>query len=139
MISDRVTLTAPLAAPHRTEAAQFQILVAEDIRMMYGPRWALRGLSCSLGPGRVLGLLGPNGAGKTTAIRILTTILEPTSGRFVVDGVSSEHPEQVRRKIGVLPETLGFVKTNTGFEHLTYFGQLYGRTASVARANATTP
>jgi ABC-2 type transport system ATP-binding protein len=86
----------------------------------------------------VLGFLGPNGAGKTTAIRILTTILEPTAGRFVVDGVASDRPEEVRRRIGVLPETLGFVKTNTALEHLTYFGQLYGRSAANARAHART-
>jgi len=80
-----------------------------------------------------MGFLGPNGAGKTTAIRILTTILEPTAGRFVVDGISSEYPEKIRRKIGVLPEGLGFPKQLTGIGYLTYFGQLYGRTAAEAR------
>jgi ABC-2 type transport system ATP-binding protein len=95
---------------------------------------ALRGLTFSLQAGRVLGFLGPNGAGKTTAIRILTTILEPTAGRFVVDGISSEYPEKIRRKIGVLPESLGFPKHITGIEYLTYFGQLYGRSAAEAKS-----
>lgn len=109
-------------------------MVAEDLRKSYGPRPALRGLSFSLTAGRILGLLGPNGAGKTTAIRILTTILEPSSGRFVVDGIGSEHPERIRRKIGVLPESLGFPKHMTGIEFLTYFGRLYGRPATQAGA-----
>lgn len=109
------------------------ILVAQDIHRSYGSRRALRALSFSLRPGRVLGFLGPNGAGKTTAIRVLTTILEPTAGRFVVDGVGSEHPDQIRRKIGVLPEGLGFPQHSTGLEYLTYFGQLYGRGAAEAR------
>ena len=109
------------------------LLLAQDLRKSYGPRLALRGLSFSLQAGRVLGFLGPNGAGKTTAIRILTTILEPTAGRFVVDGISSEYPEKIRRKIGVLPEGLGFPKQLTGIGYLTYFGQLYGRTAAEAR------
>lgn len=109
------------------------ILVAQDVQKTYGGRLALRSLSFSLQPGRVLGFLGPNGAGKTTAIRVLTTVLEPTAGRFEVDGVSSEYPERIRRKIGVLPEGLGFPKHITGIEYLTYFGQLFGRTKADAR------
>jgi ABC-2 type transport system ATP-binding protein len=110
-------------------------LQADDLRKSYGSRQALRGLSFTLKGGRVLGFLGPNGAGKTTAIRILTTILEPTSGHFFVDGISSDYPEKIRRKIGVLPESLGFPKQMTGIECLTYFGQLYGRKATEARAH----
>ena len=118
-----------------SEAQRFhhQVLLAKDLCMSYGPRQALRGLSFSLQAGRVLGFLGPNGAGKTTAIRILTTILEPSSGHFTVDGISSEYPERIRRKIGVLPESMGFPKQVTGIEYLTYFGRLYGRTATEAR------
>jgi ABC-2 type transport system ATP-binding protein len=109
------------------------ILVAQDVHRSYGARRALRSLSFSLRPGRVLGFLGPNGAGKTTAIRVLTTVLEPTSGRFEVDGVGSEQPDRIRRRIGVLPEGLGFPKHTSGFEYLVYFGQLYGRTRSDAK------
>jgi ABC-2 type transport system ATP-binding protein len=108
--------------------------VAEGLRKAYGPRHALRGLSFTLKAGRLLGFLGPNGAGKTTSIRILTTIMEPDAGRFSVDGVSNEYPEQIRRRIGVLPESFGLPKQMTGIEYLTYFGQLYGRTASDARS-----
>jgi ABC-2 type transport system ATP-binding protein len=114
------------------------LLVAEDLRKFYGPRPALRGLSFSLRAGRVLGFLGPNGAGKTTAIRILTTILEPSSGHFIVDGIHSQYPEKIRRKIGVLPESLGFPKHMTGIDYLIYFGQLYGRSAVDARKQAIT-
>jgi ABC-2 type transport system ATP-binding protein len=85
----------------------------------------------------VLGFLGPNGAGKTTTIRILTTMLEPTAGRFEVDGIGSEQPELIRRRIGVLPEGLGFPKNVTGLSYLTYFGQLYGRDTADARRVAT--
>jgi ABC-2 type transport system ATP-binding protein len=85
--------------------------------------------------GRILGFLGPNGAGKTTSIRILTTILEPDSGHFVVDGISSEYPEQIRHRIGVLPESFGLPKQMTGIEYLTFFGQLYGRSAADARTH----
>jgi ABC-2 type transport system ATP-binding protein len=110
-----------------------EILLAEDLQKSYGPRVALRSLSFSLNAGRILGFLGPNGAGKTTAIRVLTTILEPDAGHFIVDGISSKYPEKIRRKIGVLPENLGFPRQITGIEYLTFFGQLYGRTAMDAR------
>jgi ABC-2 type transport system ATP-binding protein len=112
------------------------ILVAYDLHRSYGARRALRSLSFSLAPGRVLGFLGPNGAGKTTAIRVLTTVLEPTSGRFVVDGIGSEHPIRIRRRIGVLPEGLGFPRHTSGLDYLAYYGQLYGRTGADAKQNA---
>jgi len=121
----------------RTESSaansQQEVLVAEDLRKSYGPRRALQGLSFSLKAGRIMGFLGPNGAGKTTSIRILTTMLQPESGRFTVAGISSDHPEQIRSRIGVLPENLGFPRQMTGIEYLTFFGQLYGRTAANAR------
>jgi len=110
------------------------VLVAEGLQKSYGPRQALRGLSFTLKAGRLLGFLGPNGAGKTTSIRILTTIIEPDAGHFTVDGIRHEHPDQIRRRIGVLPESFGLPKQMTGIEYLTYFGQLYGRTASDARS-----
>jgi len=110
-----------------------EILVAEDLWKSYGSRKALQGLSFSMQAGRVLGFLGPNGAGKTTSIRILTTIMEPESGHFIIDGIGSEHPDEIRQRIGVLPENLGFPRQMTGIEYLTYFGQLYGRTAIEAR------
>jgi ABC-2 type transport system ATP-binding protein len=113
-----------------------EILVAEGLRKSYGPRKALQGLTFTLQAGRVLGFLGPNGAGKTTSIRILTTMLEPEAGHFVIDGISSEYPEQIRGRIGVLPENLGLPRQMTGLEYLIYFGQLYGRTASEAKENA---
>jgi len=118
--------------PPRASSSQ-SLLLAEDLRKSYGPRPALRGLSFSLQAGHILGFLGPNGAGKTTAIRILTTMLEPDAGHFVVDGISSEYPDRIRRRIGVLPENLGFPKQITGIEYLTYYGQLYGRTRTESR------
>jgi len=114
-------------------STQPDILVAENLWKSYGSRRALQGLSFSLKAGRVLGFLGPNGAGKTTSIRILTTIMEPESGHFIVDGIGSEHPNKIRQRIGVLPELLGFPRQMTGIEYLTYFGQLYGKTGPEAR------
>lgn len=112
------------------------MLLAENLQKSYGRSPAIRNLSFSLNAGRVLGFLGPNGAGKTTAIRMLTTILEPDSGYYFVNGISSEYPEKIRERIGVLPESLGFPKQVTGIELLTYFGELNGQATNEARAHA---
>lgn len=117
---------------------KLKLLVAKDLRKSYGEREALHTLTFSLAPGRILGFLGPNGAGKTTAIRILTTMLEPDSGQFSVAGISSKYPDQIRQKIGVLPENLGLPKNMTAFEYLTYFGQLYGKSVKEAKSYGLT-
>jgi ABC-2 type transport system ATP-binding protein len=114
------------------------LLIATDLRKFYGPRLALRGLTFSLQAGHILGFLGPNGAGKTTAIRILTTIMAPDGGSFSVNGIPSEKPDEIRRKIGVLPENLGFPKQMTGLEYLSYYGQLFGQSAADARTRSQT-
>src|SRR5512141_2483009 len=99
-------------------SSQPDVLVAEGLQQSYGPRRVLQGLTFSLKAGRILGLLGPKGSGKTTSIRILTTEMEPESGHFMIDGVSSRHPEQIRRKIGVLPENLDVPSQMTVLEYL---------------------
>lgn len=112
------------------------LLVAENLRKSYGDKLALKGLSFSLKPGRIMGFLGPNGAGKTTAIRILTTILQPTAGTFSVNGIGHNDPTKIRKIIGVLPESQGLIEDMTGVETLTYFGRLYGQRTSEARERA---
>ncbi len=112
------------------------LLIAKDLQKSYGDKLALKGLSFSLKPGRIMGFLGPNGAGKTTAIRILTTILQPTAGSFSIAGVSHNEPNKIRQVIGVLPESHGFPENVTGAEYLTYFGRLYGQRKSEAKKRA---
>ncbi len=112
------------------------LLAAENLQKTYENKTALKGLSFSLRPGRIMGFLGPNGAGKTTAIRILTTILQPTAGGFSIAGVSHNEPNKIRQVIGVLPESHGFPENVTGAEYLTYFGMLYGQRKSEAKKRA---
>jgi ABC-2 type transport system ATP-binding protein len=117
-------------------SSQPEVLVAEGLSKSYGSRRALQGLTFSLQAGRILGLLGPNGAGKTTSIRILTTMIEPESGHFVIDGIRSEYPEEICHKIGVIPENLEFHRQMTGLEYLIEYGQLCGLEDSETRENA---
>jgi ABC-2 type transport system ATP-binding protein len=111
-------------------------LEAQGVSKHYGSVAALVDLTFGVEAGEVLGVLGPNGAGKTTAIRILTTILHANRGSFSVAGVPHTRPEEIRRVVGVLPESNGYPSTQTGAEYLTYFARLYGHDRAQARAQA---
>ena len=111
-------------------------LEAHALTKAYRTLVALHELSFVAGAGEVIGLLGPNGAGKTTAIRLLTTILAPSGGRFAVAGIPHTRPAEIRRRIGVLPESAGYPDRQTGAEFLRYHARLYGHPAPSARATA---
>lgn len=86
---------------------------------------ALRGVSLHVSRGEVFGLLGPNGSGKTTMVRILSTILAPTSGSATVDGFDVvKHPDEVRRRIGLAGQFATVDENLTGFENLRMIGSL---------------
>jgi ABC-2 type transport system ATP-binding protein len=88
---------------------------------------ALDGLTIEVRPGEIFALLGPNGAGKSTAIKILTTLTRPDSGRAFVAGHDVlRHPDRVRRAIGVVAQRSGADPLATGRENLTLQGHLYG-------------
>ncbi len=92
----------------------------------YGGTWALRDASLTLGPG-VTGLLGPNGAGKTTLLRILATALPPSTGSLALLGLNPAVPTQqtrIRRRLGYLPQELGFPRGFTAFEFVDYIAVL---------------
>ncbi|MEU9700077.1 ABC transporter ATP-binding protein [Streptomyces sp. NPDC047981] len=88
---------------------------------------AVAGLDLDIPPGRITGLLGLNGAGKTTTIKILATLLRPTSGTVTVDGLDTvADARAVRRRINLIAGGERMVYTRmTGRENLWYFGQLY--------------
>jgi len=109
---------------------------AAGLTRTYGAVTAVDGLTFALEEGRVLGVLGPNGAGKTTAIRMLTTILPPSSGRFAVAGIPDGSEREIRRRIGVLPESAGYPARESGEEYLAYHARLHGRPAAEAVAAA---
>lgn len=103
------------------------MIEVDNLAKHFGAVRAVNGVSFEARDGEVMGLLGPNGAGKTTTLRMLATVLRPTSGRAVVDGHDLlRAPEKVRAAIGVLPENWGLYGRLTAREHLRYFGRLYG-------------
>ncbi|HEX6961280.1 MAG TPA: ATP-binding cassette domain-containing protein [Lacipirellula sp.] len=92
-----------------------------------GPFVALDGLSFTAKSGEVYGLLGPNGAGKTTALRILSTVLQPTSGTALINGFDVvTQPTLVRQTIGFMSANTAVYDRMTAWEMVEYFGRLYG-------------
>lgn len=95
--------------------------------MRTGAFTALDNVSFQVQPGEILGLLGPNGAGKTTCLRILSTVLKPTSGSAIVAGYDvAQHPEEVRARIGFMSNNTGIYDRMTAGEMVEHFGRLYG-------------
>jgi ABC-2 type transport system ATP-binding protein len=103
------------------------VLVVERLSKSFGDRVAVSEVSFSLRAGEVFGFLGPNGAGKTTTVRLLATLIEPTSGSAVVAGIplGPENAVEIRQQISVMPESPGLYLRLTVEENLRFFAGLY--------------
>jgi ABC-2 type transport system ATP-binding protein len=101
----------------------------------FGGRAALEDVSFSVARGEVFGFLGPNGAGKTTTVRILGTLIAPTSGSAVVAGLplTRASEAQIRQRIAIMPETPGLYRRLTVTENLEFFARMYGLPRREAR------
>jgi len=97
------------------------MISVDHLTKRYGPYTAVNDISFSVDKGQVLGFLGPNGAGKSTTMKILTTFLSPTAGRARIAGLDVwDHPLEVRRKIGYLPEDTPLYKDMAIAEYLAF-------------------
>jgi len=122
--------------------------LSEDTRMIdiaglikkYGRITAVDGLSLQIRKGEVFGLLGPNGAGKTTTIKMLTTLSKPDSGRCMIDDIDVvQHPEEIKKRIGVVPQMNNLDRELTAYENLLIYAMLHrvsGREQKIADALA---
>jgi len=97
---------------------------------------AVDNISFSIKESEIFGFLGPNGAGKTTTIRMLTTLIRPSSGTIEIDGIdSSTGAEKIRKIIGLLTETPGMYEKLSAFENLRYFAGFYNIEEQKIKAN----
>jgi ABC-2 type transport system ATP-binding protein len=119
------------------------LLVVEDLVKTYpggrktSPVEAVRGVSFAVDKGAFFGLLGPNGAGKSTTIGCISTLVRPTAGRILVDGVDvARAPRQAKRRIAVVPQTRNLDTDLTVREILTYHGRYFGLPAAEREARA---
>jgi len=102
------------------------IVETKKLTRNYGSIKAVDSLDMAVEAGEAFALLGPNGAGKTTAIKMLTTLLPPTSGDAFICGFSIKaHPNKVRRVIGYVPQMISVDGALTGLENLLLFARLY--------------
>lgn len=103
----------------------------------YGKTKAVDHLNLNIYKGEVFGLLGPNGAGKTTTILMMLGLTEPTTGTAYVCGHNAtRNPIAVKRKVGYLPDNVGFYPEMTALENLTFIAELNGLQKSKARSGA---
>jgi ABC-2 type transport system ATP-binding protein len=113
------------------------VVRVEGVVHAFGRTVALDGVDLEVPPGIVYGLLGPNGAGKTTLIRVLSTLLRPTSGRVEVAGVDVlADPTGARARVGLAGQFAAVDAYLTGRENVEMVGRLYGLRAGAARARA---
>ena len=102
------------------------MLRIENLNKEYGKLTAVNNLTMQLDAGDIMGFIGPNGAGKTTTIRMVATLLKPTSGTVYVDGINVlEHPEKVRPLIGYMPDFFGLYDDVKVWEYLDFFAAAY--------------
>jgi len=111
-------MTTATTTPNRLEC--------HGLTVKYGDLVAVDDVDLSVAAGEVFGLLGPNGAGKTSVIRALTTIRAPSSGTATVAGADLTDRRAIRQRIGVLPESSGYPRAQTGHSYLRFYGELYG-------------
>jgi ABC-2 type transport system ATP-binding protein len=113
------------------------VIEVRDLFKYYGERRGAGPLSFTIAKGEIVGLLGLNGAGKTTALRVLACDLLPSSGTVLVDGIDLvDHPHEVRRRIGYLPDTPPLYGEMTVHEYLIFAARLRGLSAQDAEERA---
>lgn len=113
------------------------VIELTNLTKMYGKFTAVDNLNLTIRKGEIFGLLGPNGAGKSTTILMMLGLTDPTSGIVKVCGINSTtDPIDVRKKVGYLPEDVGFYEDMTGPENLIYTAQLNGISKSEAQKKA---
>ena len=113
------------------------IIELTDLTKKYGSFTAVDNLNLTIRKGEIFGLLGPNGAGKTTTILMMLGLTDPTSGSVRVCGIdSTSNPIEVKRRVGYLPENVGFYDDLTGLQNLVFTGRLNNLSGRAATEKA---
>ena len=107
-------------------ASQAWAVKVEGLTKSFSNQFALRGIDLEVRRGESVVLFGPNGAGKTTLIKVLATIMNPSSGRVLIDGLSlKNNAEEMRRRIGVVTHETFLYNNLTAYENLEFYSRMY--------------
>jgi len=118
------------------EAAE-PVIQLKNLSKTYGDFTAVDRLNLNIYPGEIYGLLGPNGAGKTTTILMMLGLTEPASGEALVCGLdATRNPMRVKRKVGYMPDDVGFYEDRSALDNLVYTARLNRIPESEARSRA---
>ena len=111
------------------------MILLQHLTKRFGAQTAVDDLSFEVPAGQILGFLGPNGAGKSTTLKMLTGMLEPTSGTATICGFDLlREPIEVKRHVGFVPESGAVFESLTGLEYLEMVAALYAIPPEAARA-----
>ncbi|MCE8424932.1 MAG: heme ABC exporter ATP-binding protein CcmA [Candidatus Methanoperedens sp.] len=103
------------------------IISIENLIKAFGANIVLRKINLRIETGEFLTIFGPNGAGKTTLIKIMSTLVSPTSGKVLIDGIDiKEKPIEIRKRIGVISHETYLYPELSAAENLRFFGNMYG-------------
>lgn len=106
--------------------SQPRAIKVQGLTKLFGTRPALRGIDLEIEEGKSVVIFGPNGAGKTTLIRILATIMNPSSGTISVDGLSlKSHAVEIRRRIGIVTHQTFLYNNLTAYENLEFYARMF--------------
>jgi heme exporter protein A len=109
-------------------------IAVRGLTKSFGSHAALKGVDLRIEPGESVVIFGPNGAGKTTLIKILATIMNPSSGEVLIDGMSTkDNAENIRRRIGVITHQTFLYSNLTAYENLNFYCRLYDVPSSDSR------
>ena len=107
-------------------ASQSWVIEVRGLTKSFGNQHALRGVDFEVGRGEFVIIFGPNGAGKTTLIKVLATIMNPSSGKVFIDGLNlKNNAEEIRRRIGVVTHQTFLYNNLTVYENLTFYCRMY--------------
>lgn len=122
-----VTFFILLSRSDRIKMKQHPAIQCKKLTKKFGKFIAVNHLTFTVQEQEIFGFIGPNGAGKSTLMKMLTTILPPTSGYALVNTIDIlKHPSQVREIIGYVPQLISADGSLTGYENLLFFSKLYG-------------
>jgi len=118
----------------RSSASQHWAIDVQGLTKSFGNQLALKGVDLEVMQGESVVIFGPNGAGKTTLIKVLATIMNPSSGKVLIDGLNLKNDaENIRRRIGVVTHQTFLYSSLTGYENMKFYSRMYDVPETEAR------